>query len=210
MHAYCAVIERIVVAALGDSVTAGSPGWDPDPEVRARITAPDPESQWEHWATLADPRLEFRNHGVYGERAEQIAARIDRAVAGARVLVVQGGINDIAQKRPLEPAADQLRMMVRRGVELGLATALADVLPWNNGWPQAEAAIRRVNALVREIGAEEAVPVFPFHDTLEDEERPGRMRDVWTSDGDHPSVAGYRRLGELVARELARLPSGKD
>ncbi len=24
------------------------------------------------------------------------------------------------------------------------------------------------------------------------------MREEWTSDGDHPSVAGYRRLGELA------------
>jgi lysophospholipase L1-like esterase len=205
MHAYCAVIERIVVAALGDSITAGSPGWDPDPDVRARIAAADPQSQWEHWAALADPRLQFRNHGVYGERTEEIAARLDRAVAGARVLIVQGGINDIAQRRPIEPAADQLRTMVRRGVGLGLATALADVLPWNSGWPDAEAAIRRLNELVREVGAAENVPVLPFHDTLEDEARPGRMRDDWTSDGDHPSVAGYRRLGELVASELAGL-----
>jgi lysophospholipase L1-like esterase len=26
------------------------------------------------------------------------------------------------------------------------------------------------------------------------------MRAEWTSDGDHPSVEGYRKLGELVAR----------
>jgi lysophospholipase L1-like esterase len=204
------IIERIVVAALGDSITAGSPGWDPDPGIRARIARPDPESQWEHWAALADPRFEFRNHGVYGERAEQIAARLDGAVASCAGLVVQGGINDIAQRRPVEAAADHLRRMVRRGHELGLATALADVLPWNEGWPEAEAPIRRLNEVVWRIGAEEGVPVLPFHDTLEDPERPGCMRDEWTSDGDHPSVAGYRRLGELVAKKLAALLAGED
>jgi lysophospholipase L1-like esterase len=26
------------------------------------------------------------------------------------------------------------------------------------------------------------------------------MRDDWTSDGDHPSVEGYRKLGEVAAR----------
>jgi lysophospholipase L1-like esterase len=26
------------------------------------------------------------------------------------------------------------------------------------------------------------------------------MRAEWTSDGDHPSVEGYRRLGEVAAR----------
>ena len=30
------------------------------------------------------------------------------------------------------------------------------------------------------------------------------MKPEWTVDGDHPSVAGYRRLGELVADRLRR------
>jgi lysophospholipase L1-like esterase len=116
------------------------------------------------------------------------------------VLVVQGGINDIAQDRAVETAAENLRSMVRRGKELGLRVALADVLPWNNGWPGAEPKIRRLNELIREIARTEDVPLLPFHDTLEDPDRPGRMREEWTSDGDHPSVAGYRRLGELAFR----------
>jgi hypothetical protein len=45
-----------VVACLGDSITAGSPLWDPDPDVRARLGAAlDERSQWEWWATLRDP-----------------------------------------------------------------------------------------------------------------------------------------------------------
>lgn len=114
------------------------------------------------------------------------------------MLVVQGGINDIAQGRSIETAAENLRTMVRRGKELGLRVALADVLPWNNGWPDAEPKIRALNALIGEIARQEGVPLLPFHDTLEDPDRQGRMREEWTSDGDHPSVDGYRRLGELA------------
>jgi lysophospholipase L1-like esterase len=113
---------------------------------------------------------------------------------------VQGGINDIAQGRSVEAAAENLRAMVRRGKSLGLQVLLADILPWNNGWPDAEPKIRRLNGLIQEIARDEAVPLLPFHDTLEDRERPGRMREEWTSDGDHPSVEGYRRLGELAFR----------
>jgi lysophospholipase L1-like esterase len=127
-------------------------------------------------------------------------ARLDECARDVHVLVVQGGINDIAQGRAVEDAADNLRAMVRRGKELGLRAALIDVLPWNNGWPGAEPAIRRLNALLAELARDEAVPLLPFHDTLEDPGRPGRMRDEWTSDGDHPSVEGYRKLGEVVAR----------
>jgi lysophospholipase L1-like esterase len=90
--------------------------------------------------------------------------------------------------------------MVVRGRELGLRLALVDVLPWNNGYPHAEPPIRDLNALIRQIGEQEGVVVLPFHATLEDAERPGRMREEWTDDGDHPSVEGYRRLGEQAFR----------
>jgi lysophospholipase L1-like esterase len=126
--------------------------------------------------------------------------RLAECARDADVLVVQGGINDIFQGRPVEPAADNLRAMVRDGKELGKVVLLADVLPWNNGWPDAEPKIRRLNELVRVVGGEEGVPVLPFHDTLEDPDRPGRMRADWTAEGNHPSIDGYRRLGELAFR----------
>jgi lysophospholipase L1-like esterase len=189
------------IAALGDSISAGSPRWDPDPKVRSRIgPALNERSQWEWWAARTNPGLDFANCGVYGERTEEIERRLEASVAGADALVVQGGINDVAQGRPVEEAAAALRRMVRRGRDLGLAVALADVLPWNNGWPGAEPPIRRLNDLVHAIGREEGVPVLPFHAALEDPDQPGRMRAEWTDDGDHPSVEGYRRLGELAFR----------
>jgi lysophospholipase L1-like esterase len=176
-----------VVACLGDSITEGSPHWD------SRKRAGDPEGQWEHWAGLRHPELELRNFGIWGERTDEIAARFDDAVAGADVLIVQGGINDIAQGRSIDEAARNLRALVERGLALGLSVAVCDVLPWNNGWPEKEAPIRALNDRIRAIG----VTLLPFHDTLEDADRPGRMRAGWThDDGDHPSVAGYRRLGE--------------
>jgi lysophospholipase L1-like esterase len=97
--------------------------------------------------------------------------------------------------------------MVAQGRELGLRVLLVDVLPWNNGWPDAEPPIRRLNELVRGVAADERVPLIPFHDTLEDPLRPGRIREGWTDDGDHPSIDGYRILGELVAYTLSSSPS---
>ena len=127
-------------------------------------------------------------------------ARLEECVPGADALVVQGGINDIAQTRSVEKAAANLRAMVRRGKELGLRVAITDVLPWNNGWPDTEPRIRELNELIAALARDESIPLLSFHDTLEDPDRPGRMRADWTSDGDHPSVEGYRRLGEVAAR----------
>jgi len=178
----------IVVAALGDSITEGSPG------LRG----------WDVWAVAAEPRLQVRNCGIYGQRTDEIAARLDECVRDADVLVVQGGINDIAQGRDLDAAAANLRAMVRRGKELGLRVALADVLPWNNGWPDAEPKIRRLNELIAEIAHDEGVPLLRFHETLEDPDRPGRIRDEWTFEGDHPNEDGYRRLAEVVLSALQK------
>ena len=194
------MVLRTVVACLGDSITAGSPLWDPDAVLRARLgDAADPRSQWEHWAGLVAPRLRFRNHGVYGERTDEIAARLGVAALGANVLVVQGGINDVVQRRPVEETARNLAAMVEGGLQRGLAVALADVLPWNNGDARAAADIAALNALIHALAADLGVPLLPFHDTLVDPARPERMRDGLSDDGDHPSVEGHRLLGERSA-----------
>ena len=186
------------VAVVGDSISAGSPLWDPDPAVRARIAVPDERSQWQWWAAQADPSLEFRTSAVYGERTDQIALRLDLVLGGADVLVVQGGINDIAQQRPVEDAVRNLKAMVERGRDAGLAVAIPDVLPWPAGDERAAGEIVRLNELICAItGAIDGVTHLPFHDTL------ASAGFDWSDDGDHPSVEGYRLLGECAAPLLA-------
>ena len=133
------------MAAIGDSITAGSP-WDDDPEIG-----------WPAAAAAADPRLRFTVRAVYGKRTDEIAAWLDDAAAGAEVLVVQGGINDIAQGRPVADAAANLRAMIDRGLELGLRVAVANVLPWNNALAGSRGADPRVERAHRRHGSAGAV-----------------------------------------------------
>jgi lysophospholipase L1-like esterase len=189
----------VLVAALGDSITAGSPLYDPDPAVRAQIgAAVDPRSQYEYWYHAAHPRYRFRNCGVFGERTDEIARRLQKCAAGAQVLIVQGGINDIAQGRAVADAAKDLRAMYAAGKRLGLQVAGVELLPWDNGYPKAAPEVTRLNDLIHAAAQAEDIPVFPWYPALEDPDAPGRMRKDLTDDGNHPSVAGYKRLAEAV------------
>lgn len=191
-----------IVTCLGDSITAGTPLWDPDPAVRASIGARlDERSSWPYWAARAHPGMEFRNHGVDREQTAQIASRLDAAAQGADVLVVQGGVNDLVHGDGLATAVPNLRAMVARGTELGLRVALVELVP-NGNFPQLDGPIRELNEAIRGLGRDASVPVFEFYATLEDPERAGRFGPGWTDDGNHPSVEGHRRLGELAFRPL--------
>ena len=139
----------------------------------------------------------------------EILARLEGCAEGADILVVQGGINDIARSLggedvdrivAVDEAEENLHRMVDEGKRLGLEVEIANLLPWNNGHPYATPLVQRLNDKIAAIAAEEQVPILPFHDVLEDPRYPDLMAPEWTSDGDHPSVEGYRRLGELAWR----------
>lgn len=193
--------DHHLIAALGDSITAGNPGYDPDPATRRRLgLGDDAESQWEYWAQRKHPDLQIRNCGVRGERTDEIIRRLEDCARGAEGIVIQGGINDLVSGIPIEAVAANLRGMVRAAKDENLDVALADVLPYNPACPQSDPAIRQLNRRIEAIGRMEQVPVLPFHRTLEDPQAPCTMKPEWTADGIHPSVDGYRRLGELAFR----------
>lgn len=186
----------MLVAVVGDSISAGSPLWDPDPGVRAKIAHPDERSQWQWWAAQRDPQLDFRTRAVNGKRTDEITAFVDDVLDGAEALVVQGGINDIVQRHSLDAAARNLAAIVRRGLDAGIPVALADVLPWPRGDERAARDIVRLNELIDAI---HGVARLRFHDTL------AQLAAPWSDDGDHPSVEAHRLLGDEAARVLSEL-----
>ena len=192
-------MAEIVVAVVGDSISAGSPLWDPDPAVRARIPAPDEQSQWQWWVTRADARLEFRTTAVYGERTDQIARRLDLVLSGADVLVVQGGINDVVQGRPLEAAARTSRQCSNgpRSRARARRHRRASLEQRRRARRRRHPAPQRADPAAR---GRRGATLLPFHDTLVDPADPSRMGEGLSDDGDHPSVEGHRLLGERAFR----------
>src|SRR6185436_5498799 len=102
----------ITIVALGDSTTAGTPGF------QSPIEAPpdgsgDVESQYAYWLMQAHPDWRVLNRGVNGERSGQIRARFARDVIAAdpAVVVIVAGVNDVYQGRTAESVERELEAM---------------------------------------------------------------------------------------------------
>lgn len=189
----------VLVAALGDGVTAGAPGYYPDHGARRLLGFGDnPGSQWEYWAQKQHPGLTFRNCGIYGQRTDQLAARLTSCAVGASILIIEGGNEDIRQGRSPTTAAHNLAQIVKRAQRLGLTVEITDLIPWNNGYPEAATKLQTLNRLIARLGRSDHIPVLHFYTTLNDPTHPGRMKDDWTAEGDYPSTIGYQRLGRLA------------
>src|SRR5713101_7590894 len=70
-------LHMITIVAIGDSTTAGTPGF------RSPLEAPpngsgNVESQYAHWLMAAHPDWRVMNRGVNGECSDQIRARFTR------------------------------------------------------------------------------------------------------------------------------------
>jgi lysophospholipase L1-like esterase len=213
--------HRVLVATLGDSITAGWPRWDPDPYWRAWLTREwhrglTQKSQYEYWASRYQPGLRFRNCGVPGQRTDEMALRLAGCARGVDALLIQGGTNDLLQafkgalpESPAEEvgiAADNIRQMVLAAREAGVRTILvADVLPIEKTTPAQAAKVPRLNRAIRDIAREEGVSVVPFFETLGDGRHPAGFAAGMNADKVHPSVTGYRNLGRALARVIAPL-----
>ena len=71
------MVGKVTIVAMGDSTTAGTPGW------KSRVEAPpdgagDETSQYAYWLMQAHPEWDVVNQGVNGERSDQILAHCEK------------------------------------------------------------------------------------------------------------------------------------
>jgi lysophospholipase L1-like esterase len=199
------VQTRIRIVGLGDSTTAGTPGF------RSPIEAPpngsgDETSQYAYWLMKTHPEWEVLNRGVNGERTDQIATRFERDVIAAapRAVVIIAGVNDIYQGRSVDYVTSQLRKMYDRAIRAGLKLVAGSIIPFNTARPEQNERMRVVNEWIR--AQADSGGSLAFVDTRAAVAAPGKP-DVLASSPDqlHPSVDGYRRMADAIAPVLTRV-----
>lgn len=195
-------MKRARIVALGDSTTAGTPGF------LSPIEAPpngrgDPTSQYAHWLMQTHPEWEVLNRGVNGERSDQIAARFARDVidASPAAVVIIAGVNDVYQGRGADQVTLQLRRMYDRAAHAGIRVVAGTIVPYNTATADQNARMDLINTWIRaQVRADPAVAFVDTRAAVAAPANPDLLAE--SPDGLHPSPAGYRTMAEAVGPVL--------
>jgi lysophospholipase L1-like esterase len=201
-------VQRTRIVALGDSTTAGTPGFQSPLEVPPNGRG-DETSQYAYWLMRAHPHWEVLNRGVNGERSDEIAARLARDVIGLSpaAVVIIAGVNDVYQGRAAGHVTAQLRTMYDRAAHAGIRVVAGTIVPYNTATADQNERMRYINAWIqRQVQADPAVAVV---DTRAAVAAPGNTdRLAESPDGLHPSPMGYRLMAEAIGPVLAGVLRG--
>lgn len=213
--------DGATIVAIGDSITDGY-GVKPDSHQRwtdvfaARLRA-----------SAATRAIGVVNAGIGGNRVlldglgPNLLARFDRDViarSGAKWAILLEGVNDLGVLTRDKPASAAEHAAIVQRITQGYAEVVArahahgikviggTIMPFaSNDYyhPGAatEADRQAVNAFIRTSGLFDAV--IDFDRLMRDSARPDRLSPAYDSgDGLHPSMAGYKAMGEAIPLAL--------
>jgi lysophospholipase L1-like esterase len=200
----------LTIIALGDSTTAGTPGF------KSPIEAPpdgagNVESQYAYWLMKTHPDWRVLNRGVNGERSDQIRVRFERDVLGTRrpdVVVIIAGVNDIYQGRSADAVERELEAMYDAARNARIPVVAGTIIPFNTATRDQNRRMHAVNDWIREYAARHPEEMTTC-DTRTAVSAPGAPDRLVSSPDDlHPSPDGYRlialALEPVIKRALAR------
>jgi lysophospholipase L1-like esterase len=193
------LVVMITIVALGDSTTAGTPGYTSPIEAPPNGSG-NVESQYAYWLMRAHPDWHVLNRGVNGERSDQIRARFARDAAQAKpaVVVIIAGVNDIYQGRSAESIERELEAMYTAAHAATMIVVAGSIVPFNVATPDQNARMHAVNDWIRRYAARHDDRVV-FCDTRAAVAAPGHPDRLVSSPDDlHPSPDGYKRMATAL------------
>ena len=189
----------LIIVALGDSTTAGTPGF------KSALEAPpngagDVESQYAYWLTTTHADWRVLNRGVDGERSDHIRARFQRDVvdAHADAVVIVAGVNDVYQGRSAASVQPELEAMYTAARAARIVVVAGSIIPYDTAGADENARMHAINDWIRTYAAAHPEAMV-FCDTRAAVAPPGQPdRLVSSPDGLHPSPQGYKLMAEAL------------
>jgi lysophospholipase L1-like esterase len=183
-----------MIIGLGDSTTAGTPGF------RSPIEHPphgsgDETSQYAYWLMQTHPMWSVLNHGVNGERSDQVRRRFERDVVPMRprLVILIAGVNDVYQGRAADAVIAELAAIFERARRDRIPVVAGTILPFNTATADQNVRMRAVNDWLHHDASR--LPGVTLCDTRSALAAPGAPDRLVSSPDDlHPSPEGYRLM----------------
>jgi lysophospholipase L1-like esterase len=166
---------------------------------------------WAKWFPQMFPGKPYVGRGISGQTTPQMLVRFRQDVIALQpaVVLILAGTNDIAGNTgpsTLEMIEDNLASMTQLAKANGIRVVLASVLPvydypWRKGLDPAPKIVA-LNAWIKAYAERSGAVYLDFHTAMKDD-RQGLRADL-TSDGVHPTEAGYRVMAPLVEQAIAQ------
>jgi lysophospholipase L1-like esterase len=192
----------VLIVALGDSTTAGTPFFKSP--IEASPNGEATRAPFAYRLTELHPEWTVLNRGVNGERSDQIAARFDRDVLAhhPQVVVIIAGVNDVYQGRTTEWVTAQLSAMYAKAKRAGIPVVAGSIVPYNTATPEQNARMHAINDWIRTEATRDTNVTFV--DTRKAAARADNIDLLSSSpDGLHPDVNGYHHMADALAPAIA-------
>jgi lysophospholipase L1-like esterase len=167
----------------------------------------------ELWQTLDSSFFAGRpwvNRGISGQTTPQMLVRFRQDVIDLHpsVVVILGGVNDIAENTgptTLDAIFGNITSMAELAKANGITVVLSSVLPasdfrWRPGLEPGPKIVA-LNAMIRQYAADHQLTYVDYYAGMVDGHE--GLKPELTTDGVHPTLAGYRVMEPLVTSAIA-------
>jgi len=151
------------------------------------------------------------NRGISGQVTEQMLLRFRQDVIELMptVVVILGGINDIAQNAgfvPVEKTAAHIFKMAEMAREAGIRVILCSVLPanvihWRKNLQPSQSVVE-LNQVLFDYSYKNKLTYVDYYTKMVDNE--AGLDSQYTKDGVHPLLSGYQVMEPLVEAAIAK------
>ena len=167
------------------------------------------------WAAMRPDFFKDNNYvgrGIGGQTTPQMLSRFrtDIVALKPQVVVINGGINDIATNSgtyDFEFTFGSIQSMAEIAHANGIKVILTSVLPaaeipWRKEIPAVPAKVDQLNAAIKTYCAEKGFTYVDYYSQLVSNDGTKGLPQQYTMDGVHVTVAGYEVMEKIVKKAI--------
>ena len=147
---------------------------------------------------------DFVNRGIAGQTTSQMLARFrqDVLALNPKIVVILGGMNDLANGAAANQIEDNLAMMGDLAKAHGIKVVFASLTPGKNAPPD---TVKAINSWLQTLCLSGGFAWMDYYSVLADPM--GRLQTQLSDDGSNPNAKGYRVMSPVVIAAIDRILS---